>query len=188
MKRCPACGKTDQVAKVSIIYMEGLQRRKAAHKTQPVDAAAGIAGNTPLPPVFAQMQAPALQALSTRLKPPASGKELPVRPVHPDLIILVFSLATPLFLYQIITSQPGTLYPVLIVLAIFYGVYFWRRTKILAKFEREKESRRLAEGQVRRGIERWMRLYYCARDDGVFTPGASEAIPIDQIQGYLMQE
>lgn len=34
-------------------------------------------------------------------------------------------------------------------------------------------------------ILRWEHLYYCARDDGVFVPGETSLIPIDQLHTYL---
>jgi hypothetical protein len=188
LKRCPACGQSDQVCKVSLLYVYGLQRKKAASKAQSAEYGRGTAGNTSMPPVVLQMDDSTLQALSSRLKPPASGKELPIRPVHPDLVVLAFSLVAPLFLYQILTSQPGMILPILIMLAGFYGFYLWKRTTILAKFKRQVENRRQVEGQVRRGIERWMTLYYCAREDSVFKPGSDQIIPADEMLGYLLQE
>jgi hypothetical protein len=36
-----------------------------------------------------------------------------------------------------------------------------------------------------RAVHRWERLYYCARDDGVFIPGETPFIPIDKMQEFL---
>ena len=186
--RCPACGQSDQVAKVSILYLHGLERKKAAAKAHGAEIGAGAGGGPTLPEAFSQLEAAALQTLSSRLKPPASGKELPIRPVHPDLVMLVFSLVAPFFLYQIWTSQPGMILPIALLLAGLYGFYLWQRTKILAKFKRQVEDRRKAENQVRGGIERWMRLFYCAREDSVFSPGTQQVIPVDEMMGYLLDD
>ena len=37
-------------------------------------------------------------------------------------------------------------------------------------------------------FERWMKLYYCARDDGVFEPGSEALTPADQTPGYLLRQ
>jgi hypothetical protein len=34
-------------------------------------------------------------------------------------------------------------------------------------------------------VRRWQRMYYCARDDGVFIPGEASFMPIDKVQELL---
>ena len=36
-----------------------------------------------------------------------------------------------------------------------------------------------------KATNRWVQLYYCARDDGVFIPGETSFIPIDKMQAFL---
>jgi hypothetical protein len=36
--------------------------------------------------------------------------------------------------------------------------------------------------------ERWQQLYYCFRDDGVFLPGQSSFVPVNQMSDYLKAE
>ena len=74
------------------------------------------------------------------------------------------------------------------MLVLFYGAYFWQRKHLLVRFEKEKASRKAAEERIKHGIERWMRLYYCAEDELVFEPGKAETIPLDQMMGSLLQE
>ncbi len=59
---------------------------------------------------------------------------------------------------------------------------------MIARFEGQQASRLAADERIKRGIERWMKLYYCARDDGVFMPGGDKLIPADLMAGYLYQE
>ncbi len=59
---------------------------------------------------------------------------------------------------------------------------------MIARFEGQQASRQAAEERIKRGIDRWMKLYYCARDDGVFMPGSDELIPADLMIGYLYRE
>ena len=70
---------------------------------------------------------------------------------------------------------------------MFYGLYFFKRNSIIAKFEREKDSQRQSQARNQRGIKTWMRLYYCDRDQGVFLPGQGELIPPEQMMGYLLK-
>ena len=110
------------------------------------------------------------------------------RPIHPDLMVVVFSLVVPIFLYGIFDSQRQMGLPVIGVLVAIYALYFWKRKDLAARFEREKTNQQSADDRIKRGIERWMRLYYCAHDDEVFLPGALEATPTDQMMGLLLQK
>ena len=80
------------------------------------------------------------------------------------------------------------LIPVLIILAGFYGLYFFKRKAVVAKFEQQQAAKRDEQRRIERGIKTWMRLYYCARDEGVFLPGGSDLIPVDQMNWYLLHK
>jgi hypothetical protein len=174
--KCPVCGQSDQVEKASTIYLIGIGLDQAHSNEQ---------ASNPGPkskPTSSQ------RALSRRLAPPASGKQVTTRPIHPDMVAAALSLIAPFFLYGILTSQRSMLLPALAILVIFYGFYFWKRKTMIARFEVLQASRQAADQRIKRGIERWMKLYYCARDDGVFEPGSNELVPADQIVGYLYRE
>jgi hypothetical protein len=173
---CPVCGQSDQVEKASTLYLIGIGLNQARSQEQ--------ASN----PDLKRKPSPSQRALSRRLAPPASGKQVTMRPIHPDMVVAAFSLIAPVFLYGILTSQPGMFLPMLAILAVFYGFYFWKRKTMISRFEGQQASRQAADERVKRGIERWMKLYYCARDDGVFEPGNDELVPADQIAGYLYRE
>jgi len=174
---CPLCGSNQAVSKVSAIYIAGLQAQK------PVAEPAGR------PPVKVRgLSADLLPALSRRIAPPASRKQAQLRLVHPDLIVAAFSLIAPVFLAGIYRSQPRMFYPVLLGLAVIYALFFWQRKGIRARFERQVISERSQQERIRRGIQRWMNLYYCADDDVVFEPGGAPPLPADQIHGYLFQD
>jgi len=166
---CPACGKSDQVEKVSAIYILGLERnrRSTSANNQAVPASA----SSPDPG-----EKPGLdyRALSRRLAPPSAGKRLPTRPLHPDMVVIAYSLILPVFLYGILTSQRPLLLPLLGLLAVSYGLYAWKRKTMIVKYESLVATRQAADERIKSGIERWMKLYYCARDDGVLSrPPAS---------------
>lgn len=179
---CPECGLGDQVDKVSVLYIAGLEAKR-----KPASAQAHGQDIQHASPVLSAISAADLAKLARRLSPP-SGEKQATRPVHPDIVVIVFSLAALVFLYGMLTSQQAALIPAVAVLAVGYAVYFWKRKSLVEKFERQRAVRLDADGKVRRGIERWMGLYYCLRDDGVFTPGDERLTPADQINGYLLQQ
>ncbi len=177
---CPQCGQADQVEKVSTVYLVGIGLKRQPANSD-MDAAL-------VKFKLIDLSEAELRSLARRLKPPAATKRLPSRPLHPDLIVLTFSLVFPVFIYGIVVSQPPSLLPVLVFMAVVYGLYFWQRKTIVARFVNRQATERAADERVRQGIERWMKLYYCARDDGVFTPGNPELTPADQVMSALLRE
>jgi len=177
---CPACGQSDQVEKVSTLYVTGIgmRRRPQDWKAAPEDSATG--GSRGL--------IASSESLSRKLTPPSSGKKAPTRPLHPDLVVTTFSLIVPIFLYGIFATQGVAILPMLALVAILYGLYFWKRKSIIAKFERQQKEQQEKDARVQRSISRWMKLYYCGRDDGVFEPGKGELVPVDFMLGYLLGE
>jgi hypothetical protein len=177
--KCPGCGQFDQVEKVSTLYLVGIGlNRQPKSGEAPLDLPPTNAWVSALPPAE-------LGALARRLKPPSSGKQAFSRPLHPDMVVIVFSLVLPVFLYGMWTSQRAVLPAALAVLAVAYALYFWKRKAIIARFQHNRNNRLSADERARRGVERWMKLYYCYRDDGVFPAQGGELIPADQMPGYL---
>ncbi len=168
---CPACGQSDQVEKVSTLYLIGIGLNR-----QP-----GVAGAAPIQPNLADLPEGEYRRLARLLKPPASTRRLPLRALHPDLMITTFSLVILFFLFNIYISQPGNLLPILVLLGIGYAGYFWKRRSILARFEASQAAEHSAEQRVRQGIDRWMKLFYCARDGGVFEPGDETLLPAEEL-------
>jgi hypothetical protein len=142
---CPVCGQSDLVEKVSSLYISGIGLNRSASQ-------AGLQpeGSPPTKPGVEMLGLSAfeLRLLSRRLKPPSLGKGAPFRALHPDLVVLTFSLILPVFIYGIYISQK-------------------------------------AKQRAERRISRWMKLYYCAREDIVFQPGTGKFVPADQMPGYL---
>lgn len=172
---CPYCHLSDQVEKVSTLYLLGIGLKIPGQKNK----------NNSIGGVGAPF---ASRELAQRLRPPSSGKSKILRPVHPDLVILTFAMILPIFVWGIFTQQRMVLAPTIVVLMIFFGLYVWKRKDLVAKFidekEREKRIKRDAEGAVKR----WMALYYCARDDLIFTPDSLEGVPCDEMDEYLQTE
>jgi hypothetical protein len=182
---CPQCSQIDQVEKVSTIYILGIEKTG-----QPRNTALRVADSS-APSQSALLEAMSgdeLQVLCRRLAPPATKKDTGLRLIHPDLVVLAFSLVAPIFIYGILTGQPGNLPLVLLLLSGFYVFYFWQRRGLISKFQVQQDTRRAAEARIKRGLQHWMNLYYCARDEGVFEPGSTRLTPLDQIAGYLLKE
>lgn len=180
--RCPACAQSDLVEKVSTLYITGIGLNRSASQdgSQP-----GGTATTTLDTKMLGFSASELRLLSRRLKPPYSAKRIPFRALHPDLVVLTFSLILPVFVYGIYTSQKSTFLPALVLLAGFYGVYFWKRKAMVARYESQLKANRESNQRVERSISRWMKLYYCAREDIVFQPGTGTYVPADQMPGYI---
>jgi hypothetical protein len=200
MPPCPVCDRNDQVAKVSTIYLTaiGINRLpvRNEHQTKPglvidpnqVQGKENRQTNAPHGKSFTHLSAAELKQLSSKLKPPASPKQAFSRPVHPDTVILTFSLVVPFFLFGVIQSQSGMIIPMVAILIFAYALYFWKRKKIILKFNQKLAEKIAAERRIQRALERWMNLYYCARDEVIFEPGKEQGMSIDLIHGYLMKE
>jgi len=179
---CPLCSQADQVEKVSTIYLIaiGLGRRPNPGTPQTEELV--------INPELKNLPPTHLRELGRRFAPPAGRTQSLTRPIHPDLVVLALTLIAPVFLYGILTSQPSMLVPAIVLLAVFYGFYWWKRKDLIAKYDRQLATRKTGDERIRRGIRRWMALYYCLRDDVVFEPRTSETTPADQIAGYLLGE
>ena len=181
---CPICNNSDLVDKVSKIYMSAIERKYASRSKpspKPNDTVNSILR------IDSQLDSQGLLSLAKKLTPPSAGKSVPIRPIHPDLVVMVFSLIAPLFLYRILTTQASMMPWILLLLACFFGFYFVKRKSLIAKFEAQRLAQKSAEERIQRGIKRWMQLYYCARDDIVFNPLEAESVPVDLLNGYLIQ-
>lgn len=177
---CPECGRSEGVEKVSTIYLAGIRVKRSSTSGQiDEDLASQVLEHLP------GLTAQDLHSLSRDLAPPSSGKAGPIRPVHPDLVVLVFTGLIPIFITGIVNQQPAVLIPVLIILALAYGLYFYKRRVIIAKFIQAQEEQKEKQALVERGIQNWMKLYYCSREEGVFIPGRRELVSVNELLNYL---
>jgi hypothetical protein len=163
------CGQTEPVEKVSKLYLTGIGLRDETNTSR-------------INPT------PAARALSRRLAPPSGGRPALTRPVNPDLAILAFSAILPIFLYGIWTSQREIMLPAVLILVIFYGLFFWQRKHLLARYQKDLDSRHAAVERVKQAVGRWMKLYYCAADAVVFEPGKGEPVSLDLLPEILLEK
>lgn len=55
----------------------------------------------------------------------------------------------------------------------------------LRKLTSKRQQFPVDKARWERAMDRWERLYYCARDHGVFIPSETSLMPIDEIQKFL---
>jgi hypothetical protein len=175
---CPVCGKRNQSVPVRVLYFAGIQNQNSASKS---DAAI----DQSLPESFKQISDQELTALSRRLKPPQSSKSPGLRPIHPDLVVLAFSLFVPFFLIKIYASQPSSVLPLIVLLAGMYGIYIWKRNSTLRSFNIEETRYKEKRNQNQRALQRWMDLHYCKCEDIIFIPKENQVYPVDQMTYFL---
>jgi hypothetical protein len=176
---CPACGQSTQVEKVSTLYMDaiGAGRLPAVGRSEESGASAGRR----LTGVPDREQ----RNLVRRLAPPSSGRRSLTRLVHPDQMVLSFSVMILVFVGLMLRSEPQLIWPVGGILILCYLLYLWRRPRIIERYEREVLSLRDNYLRTEAAVGVWMRLYYCGRDDGVFIPGEAELVPLDEMGDFL---
>ena len=101
------------------------------------------------------------------------------------MVIGLFTLIAPVFIFGMLTSQPQMLPYTIPCLVGLYIFYFWRRSELVAKHSAQVEAQRSAEEKVRRGVERWMMLRCCTRCDVVFLPG-KPPLEVERMQELLL--
>jgi hypothetical protein len=171
---CPECGLGDQVYRVSEIYVAGSEVVYRI-KSEGEALAVGLSPQR-------------LKALRPLLSPPQSSKKKGfIRPISPDQLVVGFSLILPFVLYGIYTDQPQSLLFALLAIAGVYGLYFWQRKTLMARFNAELAKQAAENERIVRAVERWLMLYYCERDAGVFASPQGPLIPLDDIEPYLMR-
>ncbi len=181
---CPVCGQDDRVFKVSRIYIDALA---AFGKSYEDFVMPELTGKSVEDPGINLLKVQAVRAFVKNFSPP-SGNKQNMRQVHPDLIVAIFSLIAIFFMVQIYRTQPSTFALALAILAVFYVGYFMLHKRIVGRFERQKTEERVDQQRLERGVALWMKLYFCARDEGVFDPAQNRLIPLDQMDLYLLQE
>jgi hypothetical protein len=165
---CPVCHQAAPVGKVSAIYVHALQ---AQHPKALPSGGAAEPPPAPRPAFLDDLSRAEMIALGKRLAPPSTPKKMPTRPLHPDLVVVVFSAILPVFLIGIRSSQPVMLYPVAALLALGYGLYFWKRGPAIAKFERQAAEDPRSRGH--RGARPAQRADRCPG----CRPGGNGAVP-----------
>lgn len=179
---CPICAASDKTFKVSTIYIEALEGFK---KGSELKILAQIVDDQNLLSATGILKTQTLRSVVSSFGPPSGGKQI-IRPVSPNLVMMAFSLIAIFFLIQIYTTQREMFIPILILVAIVYLGYAIFYKQIYAKYTRQIQSNINIKTSYEAAIGKWMRLYYCARDDGVFDPVENQMVPLQSMETYLL--
>jgi hypothetical protein len=173
---CPLCHTQAAVFKVSQIYVAGITR---AENRSPADRAllASIYGKE-------ELSAAMVQQVSQQFGPP-SGRRQVVRPVHPDLVVFLFSAVVVVFLLNTFLLARWVFWVILLLWLASLAGYWFTRGPVLCRFQGMETSVLGEQKSVERSIGAWMKLYYCLDDNCVFMPERMDSAPLSQLQRYI---
>lgn len=103
------------------------------------------------------------------------------------MISLIGWLLVPCIILSLVYEGPLFL-PLVLLLTLIPGGFLWRYRVVKKKEEIditdtfEKEKLRWQQA-----ARKWLQLYYCARCDGVFIPGASPFAPTTEMMNFIHQ-
>jgi hypothetical protein len=118
---------------------------------------------------------------------PPSGKRQITRPVHPDMIVIVFGIVSLLILFQIFQTQKLAFVPAAAIFMMAGLSYLVFRKKILEKYERNQDAIKLENQAIEKAVGEWMKLYFCAKDRIVFIPGEKKSVALEDIKTLIMK-
>ena len=178
--RCPKCGRADVVRKVSAIVTEGTRTSDAS------GIALGL-GERSLDLMPFVGTSTSRSMLAAKLAPPAK----PVKPLGYGLaaiymvgrlmLVLFVGLliagtalvSLPLLMNSYSANRTLLLAPIAVIALFIVGAFFWF-VRSAVRDVRAVQSDWTSYGtrlqEWRSADERWEELYYCARDDSVFSP------------------
>ena len=192
--RCPKCGRTDAVRKVSAIVAEGTRTSETA----------GIAvgfGDRSLDLMPIVGTSTSLSMLAAKLAPPNK----PAKPLGYGLaaVFMIGRLTLVLFVGLLIAGTTLASFPLLMnsysasrtlllvllaTIALFIlGAFLWIVRSAVqdvraARNGQDTHKSRLLAWQS--ATEQWQSLYYCTRDDYVFTPNRAILVETTQIRNH----
>lgn len=176
---CPVCAHADRSYKISLLYLEASARLNHRESTNQPELDAVLVDVLPENCTDAE-QTQVLNRMVTMFAPP-SGQRQVTRRIHPDWMIL-FLFGIGLFIiFQIAKSQPGGLPVFVSLVGASLLAYLLLRKPILSRYDGLLAQERADKSRVERAVARWMRLYYCSRDQIIFDPEENRFVPLEQI-------
>ncbi|MHC1740461.1 MAG: hypothetical protein AB9897_05050 [Anaerolineaceae bacterium] len=183
---CPVCGNSENSFKVSEIYLQSLIRLKN--------------GNSSEAPIIDRLQDEIPEDRREKLKgsryyrqlmesfAPPQGDTQSTRAINPDWVAFAMLLVSVYFLYQILRTQYPIFWYMVGVAVIGFAAYGIFRKKIFAKYQAQNNLESGTKGKVEKAVGQWMKLYYCSKDNVVYSGSKSEAVPIDQMRSSLLSQ
>ncbi len=180
---CPNCGQADKTYKVSLLYLESAARLKQRQEDNQPELDQLLDDLSPA--ISSQEdQHQLLAGFARAFSPPegaASGQKQTFRRVHPDTMIIFFALFSLLIVYQVAVSQPAQLPIIAILLVGGLLAYLLTRKKLVQRFEDRVRREQEENKRLETAMTRWMHLYFCSRDKGVFDPAQNRFAPLEQM-------
>ncbi len=182
---CPHCGQADKTYKVSLLYLESTAR---LHQRQAEDQPEldGLLSDLLPANSSSTSQAQLLTRLLHSFTPPSGEKHI-TRRIHPDAMVIFFGIFLLLLAYRAATTQPGQLPAVLILVCGSALAYLLARKAILRRYEERIRQEQQENERIENAVARWMRLYFCSRDQGVFDPDEEPFVPLERMSETLMR-
>jgi hypothetical protein len=158
---CPSCHSTETVYPVSRIYIAAITRPESRNVAD-WDLLRSILGHE-----LAGSEK-ASERLSERLKPPA-GAHHRLGPINPDYLLGGIEIVGIVYIGNAFAAHLPGLLPALGVAVGLGIVYLFLRPGLKANYNKEKAALRAAAIAYENEIHKWQSLFYCKRDDLVFS-------------------
>ena len=192
---CPRCGRLDAVRKVTSIVSEGVSTGQY-QSVAPVQ----WQGKTYYLPV--QREVVSSTVLAQRLMPPRIPEKW-----NPSILLFVVPFIGGVVFFWIAKLViNGMLIPLVgidtavkvvqstdpvvggcIALSVFLFGCALTFVLFMPYVNSQTKKGELLRSIAQRAMQKWMSLYYCSRDDGVFIPGQGRFVPIGQMQSFLYE-
>jgi hypothetical protein len=181
---CPVCGSEEKTFKVSEIYIQSLVRLKHGDEAEApiIDA---LQQEIPAERRDKLKGSRYYRQLMESFAPP-QGESTASRAINPDWVAVGMFLLSLFFLYQIFATQYGAFWYMVAMVVVAFGAYLFFRTRLLARYQAQRDQESGQRGLVEKSVGQWMKLYYCATDNVVFGLKKDENVPIDQMRPYLL--
>ncbi len=180
---CPHCGQADKAYKVSLLYLESTARlyQRQAENQPELD---GLLSDL-LPADSNAITRPQILTRLLHSFTPPSGEKRLTRRIHPDGMVIFFGLILLILVYQVAMTQPAQLPAVLILICGSVLAYLLARKTVLRRYQARIRQEQEENARIEYAVARWMRLYFCSRDQGVFDPEQNQFVPLERMSDLL---
>lgn len=180
---CPYCNQSDQTYKVSLLYLEGSARLNRREMTDQPELEAVLNDLLTTESTSAE-QKQVISSLVKAFEPPSGSRQV-ARRIHPDWLILFVCAVGLIIAYQSGSSRPGDLSIIVTLLSASLLVYLLVRRPVIMRYETQNSQDEFEKKNVEKAVARWMRLYFCSRDQTVFDPDENRFVPLEHIEELM---
>ena len=129
-----------------------------------------------------------LKGLQKLLMPPQppGDKQGFGRVMHPDLQVIFFGIMILIVVIQLLRADPSAAPFAVGSILIAALVYVFVRPRAIRLYERNKKEA-AAYRLFEQKMTRWLMLYCCIKDNGLFVKGDPQVVSFDQMQDLLQK-